>query len=126
MKINTIQPTVQTKQPIIKRIKNALVKPFTNLKELVCDVFEYQKPKYVIVNGKKVKTGCSWLSPRELPNCVSGPSDWAGVTWGKVLYYPEDLEKMKNMNIDERLAYKRKLIEERRFKLEEPPKSSNF
>ena len=123
MKVNQIQPTAQIKQPIIKRIKKALTKPFANLKELVCDVFEYQKPKYVIVDGKKIKTNCSWLSPRELPNCVSGPSDWAGVTWGRVLYYPEDLEKMKNMNIDERLTYKRKLIEERRFKLEEPPKT---
>ena len=122
MKVAQIRPTAQIKQPIIKRIKKALVKPFANLKNLVCDVFEYQKPKYVIVNGKKVKTNCSWLSPRELPNSVSSPSDWVGVTWGKIIYYPEDLEKMKKMNIDERLAYKRKLIEERKFRLEEPPK----
>ena len=54
MKVAQIQPTAQIKQPIIKRIKKALVKPFANLKNLVCDVFEYQKPKYVIVNGKKV------------------------------------------------------------------------
>ncbi len=115
MKVNTIQPTSQIKQPIIKRIKKALVKPFTNLKELVCDVFEYQKPKYVIVDGKKVKTDCSWLSPRELPNCVSGPSDWVGVTWSRVEFYPEDLEKMKNMTIEERIKFKRKLLEQKRY-----------
>ena len=114
MKVNKIQPTAQIKQPIIKRIKKALIKPFANLKNLVSDVFEREKvPRYIVVNGKKI-------DERDLPNCVSSPSDWVGVTWGKVLYYPEDLEKMKNMNIDERLAYKRKLIEERKFKLEEP------
>ena len=83
-------------------------------------MFEKEKrPRYVVINGKKV-------DERDLPNCVSGPSDWAGVSWKKILYYPADIEKMKTMNIDERLAYKRKLIELRRFKLEEPPKSDNL
>ena len=116
MKVAQIQPTAQIKQPIIKRIKKALVKPFANLKNLVCDVFEREKvPRYIVINGKKI-------DERNLPNSVSSPSDWVGVTWGKIIYYPEDLEKMKKMNIDERLAYKRKLIEERKFRLEEPPK----
>lgn len=115
MKINTIQPTVQIKQSIIKRIKGALVKPFTHLKELVCDVFEYQKPKYVIVNGKKVETGCSWLSPRKLPNCVSDSDDCVGATWSRVDFYPEDLEKMKNMTVEERIKFKRKLLEQKRY-----------
>ena len=117
MKVAQIQPKTQIKQPIIKQIKKALTKPFANLKNLVSDVFEREKvPHYIVINGKKI-------DERDLPNSVSSPSDWVGVTWGKVLYYPEDLEKMKNMNIDERLTYKRKLIEERRFKLEEPPRS---
>ena len=115
MKINQIQPTTQIKQPIIKRIKKALIKPFANLKELVFDVFEYQKPKYVIVDGKKVKTNCSWLSPRELPNSVSGPSDWVGATWSRVDFYPEDIEKMKCMNVEERIKFKRKLLEQKRY-----------
>lgn len=109
MKINTIQPTVQIKQPIIKRIKRALVKPFTHLKELVCDVFEKEKrPHYIIINGKKV-------DERDLPNCVSVSGDCVGVTWSRVDFYPEDLEKMKNMTVEERIKFKRKLLEQKRY-----------
>lgn len=109
MKINTIQPTVQIKQPIIKRIKRALVKPFTHLKELVCDVFEKEKRlHYIIINGKKV-------DERDLPNCVSDSGDCVGVTWSRVDFYPEDLEKMKNMTVEERIKFKRKLLEQKRY-----------
>ena len=109
MKINTIQPIVQTKQPIIKRIKNAFSKRITNLKNLMCDVFEKEKrPHYIIIDGKK-------FDERDLPNCVSGPSDWVGVTWSRVEFYPEDLEKMKNMTVAERIKFKRKLLEQKRY-----------
>ena len=55
MKINQIQPTVQIKQPIIKRIKTALIKPLANLKSLVSDVFEREKvPRYIVIDGKKI------------------------------------------------------------------------
>ena len=120
MKITQIQPTAQIKQPIIKRIKKALIKPFANLKELVNDVFEYQKPKYVIVDGKKVKTNCSWLSPRELPNSVSDQSDLVGVTWSQAVFAPEDMTKMKNMTAREAINYKKMLIEQKRYTITEP------
>ncbi len=119
MKVNTIQPTSQIKQPIIKRIKKALVKPFTNLKELVCDVFEYQKPKYVIVDGKKVKTGCSWLSPRDLPNCVSGLNDWAGAKVQKIVLAPEDVERLEKLPYEEKIKARWELIKAGKYKVED-------
>ena len=109
MKINTIQPTVQIKQPIIKRIKNELCRRVANFKNLMCDVFEKEKrPHYIIINGKKV-------DERDLPNCVSVSGDCVGVTWSRVDFYPEDLEKMKNMTVEERIKFKRKLLEQKRY-----------
>ena len=119
MKINQIQPNTQIKQPIIKRIKHALTKPFANLKELVCDVFEYQKPRYVIVDGKKIKTDCSWLSPRELPNCVSGPSDWAGCTGGRIIFSREDQKIIDELPTEDAIKYIGKLINEKKYKFPE-------
>ena len=113
-KINQIQPTVQIKQPIIKRIKTALIKPFANLKSLVSDVFEREKvPRYIVIDGKKI-------DERDLPNSVSSPSDWVGVTWSRVDFYPEDLEKMKDMTGREAIDYKKMLIEQKRYTITAP------
>ena len=82
-------------------------------------MFEYQKPKYVIVNGKKVKTNCSWLSPRELPNSVSSPSDWAGVKIQKVVLAPEDVERLEKLPYEEKIKARWELIKAGKYKVED-------
>ena len=110
MKINTMQPTVQTKQPIIKRVKNAFTKRMDKLKELVSDVFEKEKrPHYIIINGKKI-------DERDLPNCVSGPSDWVGCTGGRVIFSKEDQDIIDKLSPEDAIKYMGKLISEKKYK----------
>ena len=76
---------------------------------LAQDVFELGKDNYVILNGKKILE-------KDLPNSVSGPSDYVGIiSHGQVEFYPEDIEKMKHMKVNERIKFKSKLIEQNRF-----------
>ena len=113
MKVTQIQPTTQIKQPIIKRIKKALIKPFTNLKNLVSDVFEREKtPRYIMVNGKKI-------DERDLPNCVSSPSDWAGVKIQKVVLAPEDVERLEKLSYEEKIKARWELIKAGKYKVED-------
>ena len=105
MQIDSIKPTTQ---PLIRRIKQSFTKKFSRLKILVKDVFEREKTQYLVIDGKKIKE-------KDLPNSVTGPSDIAGITWSKISFYPEDLAKMEHMNVDERLKYKRMLIEQNRY-----------
>ena len=109
MQIDTIKFKSTSQLSIIKFKKGVLTK-FSKLKTLVKDVFEREKQNYLIIDGKKIKE-------KDLPNCISGPSDFKGLTWGRVRFYTEDIEKMKNMDISERLAYKGKLIQQNRFTL---------
>ena len=56
--------------------------------------------------------------PRKLPNCVSAPDEYDQMIpglGGKVKLYPEDLEKMKNMSIDEKVLYIEKLLKAGRY-----------
>ena len=113
MKVNQIQPTTQIKQPIIKRIKKALTKPFANLKELVCDVFEREKvPRYIVIDGKKI-------DERDLPNSVSGPSDWAGIKIQKVVLAPEDVERLEKLPYEEKIKARWELIKAGKYKVED-------
>ena len=104
--INECQHT--TNQSIITRVKHHLANKFSKLKTLAKDVFEREEQQYLIINGKKIKE-------KDLPNSVTGPSDLKGIKWGEIEYYPEDIEKMKNMNIDEILLYKKELIEKHQY-----------
>lgn len=115
MKINAINTV---KQPLIKRIKQSFINKFGRLKTLVKDVFEREpdESKYFVLNGKKIRDRGFLGGPRELPNSVTGPSDLAGIRWGEIEFYPEDIEKMKKMNIDQILSYKKQLIEQRKYK----------
>ena len=66
-----------------------------------------------IVNGRIMRDVGYKGGPRELPNSVTGPHDYAGFkSAGRVEFYPEDIEKMKYMNVDERIEYKSKLSEQ--------------
>ena len=95
------------------------------------DVFEYSCAPYkkggrkvvemspdgeYIVNGRIMRDVGYKGGPRELPNSVTGPHDYAGFkSAGKVEFYPEDIEKMKHMSDNKCLEYMSKLIEQNRF-----------
>ena len=113
--INECQRTAN--QSIITRVKHHLANKFGKLKTLAKDVFERtpDESKYFVLNGKKIRDKGFLGGPRELPNSVTGPSDLKGIKWGEIEYYPEDIEKMKNMNIDEILLYKKELIEKHQY-----------
>ena len=106
IKINECQQV--TNQPIIKRIKYSVINRLGKIRSLVKDVFEREEQNYLVIDGKKIKE-------KDLPNSVTGPSDLKGIKWGEIEYYPEDIEKMKNMNIDEILLYKKELIEKHQY-----------
>ena len=101
----------------ITELKQRCYKKFSKLKTLAKDVFERtpDESKYFVLNGKKIRDKGFLGGPRELPNSVTGPSDLKGIKWGEIEYYPEDIEKMKNMNIDEILLYKKELIEKHQY-----------
>ena len=96
---------------IVKRIKNFFLPKGTKLQKIEKDVFEK-----AIDDGVKKMPEKKLGMPRKLPNCVSGPDEIFTETGGcYVRYYPEDVEKMKNMTEDEMINYKRKLIMQKRY-----------
>ena len=93
---------------IVKRIKNMFSNCKLKLKTLTKDVFE-NRDRYIIFDGKRIRE-------RDLPNCVTGPSDIEGVTWSKIKFYPEDEAILKTMkDARERIEYKSKLIDEGKY-----------
>ena len=107
MKISPI--TNASNISIVKRLKNLFSNCKLKLKTLTKDVFERQKRKYVIIDGKKYRT-------RDLPNCAGRPSDYENLVWTKVRFYPEDEAILKTMkDARERIEYKCKLIKAGKF-----------
>ena len=106
MKISPLKNTSNIS--IVKRIKNMFSNCKLKLKTLTKDVFE-NRNKYIVFDGKNIRE-------RDLPNCVTGPSDIEGVTWSKIKFYPEDEAILKNMkDAGERIEYKSKLIDEGKY-----------
>ena len=106
MKISPLKNTSNVS--IVKRIKNMFSNCRLKLKTLTKDVFE-NRNKYIVFDGKKIRE-------RDLPNCVTGPSDIEGVTWSKIKFYPEDeavMAKMKTAR--EQIEYTKKLKKEGRY-----------
>ena len=98
---------------IVKRIKNMFSNCRLKLKTLSEDVFEKQKRKYVIIDGKKYRT-------RDLPNCAGRPSDYENITWREIKFYPEDEAILKTMkDVRERIEYMKKLKKAGKYTLEE-------
>ena len=94
---------------IVKRIKNMFHNCGLKLKTLTKDVFERQRNKYIIVDGKKYRA-------RDWPNCAGRPNDYIGAVATKVKFYPEDEAILKTMkDAGERIEYKCKLIDEGKF-----------
>ena len=112
MKIDTIQPTISMQGNIKKNIsrKFALAGMFlSEVGYLAKDIFVPRKKVYVEIDGKKI-------DERDLPNSVSGPSDWAGMKWGKIVFSPEDEKKLRNLeSYEERQAFRNKLIDEGKY-----------
>ena len=81
------------------------------LKTLFKDVFEKSKSEV----GTKMME--EYPYPRKYPNSFSTPDEAfsKGGDGGKVKFYPEDIEKMKNMSVTERLQYGEKLIKEEKY-----------
>ena len=107
MKISPLKNTSNIS--IVKRIKNMFSNCRLKLKTLSEDVFEKQKRKYVIIDGKKYRA-------RDLSNCEAKPNDYYGVIATKVKFYPEDeavMAKMKTAR--EQIEYASKLIKAGKF-----------
>ena len=110
MKISPI--TNASNMSIVKHLKNLFSNCKLKLKTLTKDVFE-RKNKYIIFDGKKIRE-------RDLPNCVTGPSDIEGVTWSEIKFYPEDEAILKTMkDARERIEYMKKLKKAGKYTLEE-------
>ena len=111
MKIDTIQPTISMQGNLKKNIsrKFALAGMFlSEVGYLAKDIFVPRKKVYVIIDGKKI-------DERDLPNSVSGPSDWAGMKWERPHFSAEDKAKMEKMTPSERQEYREKLIKEGKY-----------
>ena len=107
MKISPLKNTSNIS--IVKRIKNMFSNCRLKLKTLSEDVFEKQKRKYVIIDGKKYRA-------RDLSNCEAKPNDYYGVVATKIKFYPEDeavMAKMKTAR--EQIEYASKLIKAGKF-----------
>ena len=107
MKISPLKNTSNIS--IVKRIKNMFSNCRLKMKTLTKDVFEKQKRKYVIIDGKKYRA-------RDLPNCAGRPSDYENITWSEIKFYPEDEAILKTMkDARERIEYQSKLIKAGKF-----------
>ena len=115
MKIDLQQPTIPMQGRFTKNISRKFTLAgifFSELGYLAKDVFAPRKKVYIEINGKKI-------DERDLPNSVSGPSDWAGMKWGKIIFAPEDEEKLKNITShEEKVAYRSKLYKEGKYTLQ--------
>ncbi len=111
MKIDLQQPTIPMQGRFTKNISRKFTLAgifFSELGYLAKDVFVPRKKVYIEINGKKI-------DERDLPNSVSGPSDWAGMKWERPKFASEEVEKMKNMTYEERQKYRQKLFEEGKY-----------
>ena len=112
MKIDAVQSTIPMKGNLAKNIKQKCRMfglAFSALGYAAKDIFVPRKKVYVDIDGKKI-------DERDLPNSVSGPSDWAGMKWGKIVFAPEDEKKLKDMPYKDYVKYYDKLIKEGKYK----------
>ena len=111
MKIDSIQPTISMQGNLTKNIKQKCRMfglAFSALGYAAKDIFVPRKKVYIEIDGKKI-------DERDLPNSVSGPSDWAGMKWERPHFSEEDKTKMKSMTPNERQEYRDKLIKEGKY-----------
>ena len=118
MKIDSIKTT---ENRFIKKVKQAFSNRFSRLKALAKDVFERtpDESKYFVLNGKKIRDKGFLGGPRELPNSVTGPSDLKGITIKKVVLSDKDMQIMSKMSYEEKIAYRSKLLDEGKYRIED-------
>lgn len=97
--------------PSFLKFKDMFLRGKLKLKSLIKDVFEKSK------SGVEPSMSEKYPYPRKLPNSFSAPDEVfsKGGGSGKVKFYPEDIEKMKNMSITERLQYGEQLLKEGKY-----------
>ena len=96
---------------LFTKVKTYIFTGKLKLKSLIKDVFEKSK------SGVEPSMSEKYPYPRKLPNSFSAPDEVfsKGGGSGKVKFYPEDIEKMKNMSITERLQYGEQLLKEGKY-----------
>lgn len=94
---------------IFTKVNSFLLNSKLKLKVLLQDVFE--KNKETVSQEKNSRK----LTARLLPNCVDGENEFYNGPGGIIKYFPEDVEKMKNMALDEKINYKRLLRQNRKY-----------
>ncbi len=112
MKMNRILPQEQTnRMNIFTKVNSFLLNSKLRLKVLLQDVFEKSKPEM------ENRMSENYPYPRKLPNSFSAPDEVfsKGTGSGKVKFFPEDIKKMENMTVTERLQYGEKLIKEGKY-----------
>ena len=113
MKIQPVQNIQQPRGKICQKVQKAIAKGKSKWNKIVADVY--------VRHGYYWDENCKeWKRERDLPSCITRPSEYDGIVWGKTIFTPEDIEKMLSMNKEERYLYMRKLIEEGKYTEEWP------
>lgn len=111
MQIRQITTINKSTNGLLTKVKKYFYTGKLKLKTLLKDVFERSKPEV------ETKMSENYPYPRKLPNSFSAPDEVfsKGNGSGKVKFYPEDIKKMENMTVTERLQYGEKLIKEGKY-----------
>lgn len=96
MKIVNI--TKLPKLPLLEKIERGIKKTRWNLRSLVKDVFEKNPAE-----------------KKEIPSFIWGPDDYKGTKIIQLKFYPEDIKKMEKMSYEERILFKKQLMEQKRY-----------
>ena len=123
MKISPIITNISQKKNFWTQVKRYLYMGKSLLQGLKEDVFEAVTPRpYTVVNGKKVYyTKYVIIDGKKVPRSelkfgTYDEVDCLGIEWGETVFYPEDVEKMKNMkSAKEVIEYGAKLIEQKKY-----------
>ena len=112
MKIQPIQNIQHPKLSLHQRVQKAIAKSKSKWNKLVSDVY--------IRHGYYWDENCKeWKRERDLPSCITRPSETDGVTIKRIRFYPEDVEKMKSMSIEEEDSYRERLVKNKHFWVED-------
>ena len=96
-------PNKREQDKVLKYIKNWYKKV---AKKILQDRLNFIESR-IRLKSNSVKN----ITPRKLPNCISYPSENNGVIGGFIKFYQQDIDKLKNMTVEEQIAYKSMLID---------------